>query len=146
MFAAGVAGAVPAAYPKTIGLTTVTTGWNPDGGTRRSYNASTPVMYVDTVPGWVVPAIVPGYTFQMSLFNNTENNTTASALHVSRLRMNGVDTNVYRSPNQGETVSTGFINCPNPSGTLQETDGYTGGTGGTSHMAGVMVQYQWNRP
>lgn len=162
----GVAGAIPAAYPKTIGPTTFDSFGPPDGGTRRSYNGTTD-QYVDTHGGtWAAGGpqaslIGAGYTLKFQVeANNLEAGGPPTTAHIYRLRIGGASQNVgAANPATSALPSAGTQSgndCKSPfaapsggqtvTGTISYGDYEVANTGNTMHQGIITLSYEYTRP
>jgi hypothetical protein len=148
----GVAGAIPAAYPKTIGPTTFDSFGPPDGGTRRSYNGAVD-QFIDTHGGsWaangpLAALLSAGYALKMQV-GATQLEANSGTTHTYRLKIGGTNTGVQAVGSFGNSnVVSGYV-APSPtnvSGTITYGD-YTSAGGQTAHQGIITLSYEYTRP
>lgn len=148
----GVAGAIPAAYPKAIGPTTFNSFGPPDGGTRRSYNGSTD-QFIDS-PGWTwasggpLAALVSGgYTLTVQV-QASQLESNAGTSHTYRMKVAAANTGpaAVNSNAAGQPTQSGYValSPTNASGTI--TFGDYCSASQTAHQGIITVSYQYTRP
>ena len=152
MIGPGVVGAVPGAYPKTIGPINFNSFGPPDGGTRRSYNGTTD-QFIDT-PGWTwanggptASLIANGYALTMQVeANDLEAN--AGKTHTYRMKIAGSLVGiaaVNSTGGSGIDAKSGYL-APSPTtaaGAITFGD-YVNNTE-TDHQGIITLSYQYTR-
>lgn len=153
----GVAGAIPAAYPKTVGGVAYAASFNPTSGGRRSYPSITTFAspsYTDT-PGWTNwPGGGPlglgsaGYTLQGRVTEDRfEGINGAFANHHSDLAVGGVSfvPNVNNPSNNN--YDSGYVNVSSSaSGAITFHDYCSSNPGGTAFTGNITFYYRYTRP